>query len=102
MPAPAWSSGSGFGGRSQTRSSQAYPGQPAWSAPNLTSPERPPVQTNAGQSLRAGMNVFHNKFGEGKVLAIDGSGSDGKAQVNFTRHGTKWLSLAVAKLTVVD
>ncbi|WP_236904081.1 UvrD-helicase domain-containing protein [Comamonas serinivorans] len=97
---PAWSKDSGFG----RSASNAYPGQPAWSAPNLTNAplERPPVQTSAGQALRAGMQVFHNKFGEGKVLAVEGSGTDGKAQVSFTRHGTKWLSLAVAKLTVVE
>ena len=27
---------------------------------------------------------------------------DARAQVNFPRHGTKWLALSVAKLTVVD
>jgi hypothetical protein len=43
-----------------------------------------------------------SKFGEGKVLAIEGAGPDARAQVNFPRHGTKWLALSVAKLTVVD
>jgi len=52
--------------------------------------------------LRAGINVFHTKFGEGKVLAIEGQGDDARAQVNFPRHGTKWLALSVAKLTVVE
>jgi DNA helicase-2/ATP-dependent DNA helicase PcrA len=27
--------------------------------------------------------VFHNKFGEGKVLAIEGTGDDARAQVDF-------------------
>jgi DNA helicase-2/ATP-dependent DNA helicase PcrA len=36
------------------------------------------------------------------VLAIEGAGPDARAQVNFPRHGTKWLALSVAKLTVVD
>jgi DNA helicase II / ATP-dependent DNA helicase PcrA len=53
------------------------------------------------QGIRAGVGVFHNKFGEGKVLAIEGQGDDARAQVAFSRHGTKWLALSVAKLTVV-
>jgi DNA helicase-2/ATP-dependent DNA helicase PcrA len=52
--------------------------------------------------LRVGIAVFHAKFGEGKVLAIEGTGDDARAQVNFPRHGTKWLALSVAKLTVVE
>ena len=46
--------------------------------------------------------MFHTKFGEGRVLAVEGAGDDAKAQVNFPRHGVKWLALAVAKLTVVE
>ena len=47
------------------------------------------------------MKVFHNKFGEGQVLTVDGSDTDARAQVNFPRHGVKWLALSVAKLTVI-
>ena len=96
---PAWSEGSGFGGGSGRAT--AYPGQPSWSA-RAAPVQRPAVQTSAGQDLKPGVRVFHNKFGEGKVLAIEGSASDGKAQISFPRHGTKWLSLAVAKLTLVS
>ena len=35
-------------------------------------------------------------------VAIEGTGDDARAQVNFPRHGTKWLALSVAKLTVVE
>jgi DNA helicase-2/ATP-dependent DNA helicase PcrA len=51
--------------------------------------------------LRSGAQVFHNKFGEGTVLALEGSGDDARAQISFPRHGTKWLALSVAKLTPV-
>jgi DNA helicase-2/ATP-dependent DNA helicase PcrA len=51
--------------------------------------------------VKTGAQVFHNKFGEGKVLALEGTGDDARAQVNFPRHGTKWLALSVAKLTAV-
>jgi DNA helicase-2/ATP-dependent DNA helicase PcrA len=52
--------------------------------------------------LRIGMNVFHNKFGEGTVLTLEGAGDDARAQINFPRHGVKWLALSVAKLTPVE
>jgi DNA helicase II / ATP-dependent DNA helicase PcrA len=51
--------------------------------------------------LRSGVQVFHNKFGEGTVLALEGAGDDARAQISFPRHGTKWLALSVAKLTQV-
>ena len=51
--------------------------------------------------LKSGMKVFHTKFGEGTVLTVEGAGDDARAQVNFPRHGVKWLALSVAKLTPV-
>ena len=68
----------------------------------LNSSDTSPRPSASGQSICAGQAVFHNKFGEGRVLAVEGSGDDARAQVNFPRHGTKWLALAVAKLTVVE
>ena len=59
-----------------------------------------PMQQRAEEhGLRANMKVFHNKFGEGTVLTLEGAGNDARAQVSFPRHGTKWLALSVAKLT---
>lgn len=55
----------------------------------------------ASRGLRVGMAVFHAKFGEGKVLTLEGAGDDARAQINFPRHGTKWLALSVAKLTPI-
>ena len=49
-----------------------------------------------------GQGVFHVKFGEGVIVTLEGVGDDARAQVNFGRHGMKWLQLAVAKLTPVD
>ena len=61
-----------------------------------------PAQKNApSHGLRSGMNVFHGKFGEGKVTMLEGTGDDARAQINFARHGVKWLALSVAKLTIV-
>lgn len=59
-------------------------------------------QRAAGSGFRVGQQVFHTKFGEGTVTALEGSGADAKAQVKFKRHGEKWLALAVAKLQAVE
>ncbi len=59
-------------------------------------------QQGADTGLRAGVRVFHTKFGEGTVQVIEGRGADARAQVRFLRHGVKWLALGIAKLTVVE
>jgi DNA helicase-2/ATP-dependent DNA helicase PcrA len=59
-------------------------------------------QRAADTGFRVGQQVFHTKFGEGAITALEGSGADARAQVRFKRHGEKWLALAVAKLQVVD
>jgi DNA helicase-2/ATP-dependent DNA helicase PcrA len=94
----AWARGSGLhsivgagrvGSASQAPASSSRPG-PASCA------------TSAGGRWRSGQSVFHNKFGEGVIITLEGSGEDARAQVNFGRHGVKWLALAIAKLTPVD
>ena len=61
-----------------------------------------PVQKAAPpHGIRCGMKVFHAKFGEGAVMSLEGTGDDARAQINFPRHGVKWLALSVAKLTQV-
>jgi DNA helicase II / ATP-dependent DNA helicase PcrA len=57
---------------------------------------------SASHGLRSGQSVFHTKFGEGVIVTIEGHGDDARAQVNFGRHGMKWLALSVAKLTPVN
>ncbi len=51
-----------------------------------------------GIAYRVGQSVSHAKFGDGVILAIEGSGEDARVQVNFGRAGAKWLALALAKL----
>ena len=67
----------------------------------FASPPVPPQKAEPSHGLRSGMQVFHNKFGEGTVLALEGAGDDARAQVKFARHGVKWLALSVAKLTPI-
>lgn len=95
---------SGLGGWASTPASV----RPAWgnsglglSAQTYASPPVPVQKAEPEHGIRAGLQVFHAKFGEGKVLSVEGSGADARAQVNFPRHGIKWLALSVAKLTVV-
>ncbi len=68
---------------------------------SFASPPVPPQKAAPSHGLRSGMQVFHNKFGEGTVTALEGTGDDARAQINFPRHGVKWLALSVAKLTPV-
>jgi DNA helicase-2/ATP-dependent DNA helicase PcrA len=72
-----------------------------WGSPAPVARKETP---NAGPNawVRSGVQVFHTKFGEGTVLNLEGSGEDARAQVNFPRHGVKWLALSVAKLTPVS
>ena len=89
----AWQRGSGLAGivgagRVEPRAPAAAP-MPAASVPGQ-------------QGLRVGQTVFHTKFGEGVVAVLEGRGADARAQVHFGRHGSKWLALAIAKLTPVD
>ncbi|MBT2302958.1 UvrD-helicase domain-containing protein [Variovorax paradoxus] len=85
------------GGYATTRGGGGFGG----SKDTFASPPVPPQKSAPSHGLRSGMQVFHNKFGEGTVLALEGSGDDARAQVNFPRHGVKWLALSVAKLTPV-
>ena len=57
---------------------------------------------NPDHGLRVGQRVFHAKFGEGVIVTLEGGGADARAQINFNRHGSKWLALGIAKLTPID
>jgi len=56
---------------------------------------------NQENSIREGMEVFHDRFGRGKVLTIEGPEGDRKASVNFANSGTKTLILKFAKLRIL-
>jgi DNA helicase-2/ATP-dependent DNA helicase PcrA len=97
----AWAPGRGAPGRGAGLQPAWSPGWASGSDPKGLGGKSNP-EPDRGTDIRAGMAVFHNKFGEGKVLALEGAGADARAQVGFTRHGVKWLALSVAKLTPVD
>ena len=51
--------------------------------------------------LKIGQLVRHAKFGDGVIVAAEGSGQDAKLQINFGSAGVKWLLLSLAKLEAV-
>lgn len=51
--------------------------------------------------LQSNMIVEHQRFGKGKILKIDGAGSNKKALVHFDKIGDKQLLLRFAKLRIV-
>jgi DNA helicase II / ATP-dependent DNA helicase PcrA len=56
--------------------------------------------TTSDTGFNLGQAVTHSKFGSGVILAVEGSGAHTRVQVKFTQHGSKWLVLAYANLTV--
>jgi len=97
----------GFGGGSAKEYQSAWSRsagpfeKPAYVEPPLPKAMVKQVDKEHG-GLRVGKSVFHTKFGEGVLLTLEGVGTDARAQVNFGRHGMKWLALSIAKLTPID
>lgn len=93
-------------------------GEPAWNRDWFARPQSTPKQdewaaTKSEQALadrsrstqtgfKLGQGVFHTKFGEGKIIGLEGAGDEARAHVRFGRHGEKWLALAVAKLQPIE
>jgi DNA helicase-2/ATP-dependent DNA helicase PcrA len=102
-----WGSHGQGGGTGWSRGGSAAR-TPAWAPPSAATPEpvalalREKAAAAASGGLRVGQSVFHTKFGEGVIITLEGQGDDARAQVNFGRHGAKWLALSVAKLTPID
>lgn len=65
-----------------------------------------PSETNGGgaamvNGLKEGVIIEHQRFGVGKVLALEGVGENAKATVEFRNAGTKQLLLKFAKFKVL-
>ncbi|MDH3699071.1 MAG: UvrD-helicase domain-containing protein [Flavobacteriaceae bacterium] len=71
-----------------------------------------PIRKSAGQGaisagvidpkLVEGALVNHTRFGRGKVIKIEGQGSDQKAEIQFDKGAVKKLLLRFAKLEVIS
>jgi DNA helicase II / ATP-dependent DNA helicase PcrA len=56
---------------------------------------------SSADEILVGSEVMHDKFGKGKVIALDGQAPDIKATIFFPKEGQKQLLLRFAKLKVI-
>ena len=61
----------------------------------------PDFKASEPEKIQAGMEVEHIRFGKGKVLNVENSGTNRKATVFFNSHGQKQLLLKFAKLKLL-
>jgi DNA helicase-2/ATP-dependent DNA helicase PcrA len=88
-----------------TSSSQVIKAKPKTASPVLSKPKSnyipsPDFKPSDTSQLKPGMRVEHLKFGYGTVKAMDVSGTDRKAIIEFNDHGEKTLILSFAKLKI--
>ncbi len=69
---------------------------------NDTLPSSTRQDSNDADAIQTGMQVEHQMFGKGKVISIEGNGSNRKATVYFAQVGQKQLLLKFAKLKIID
>ncbi|MGY5847507.1 ATP-dependent helicase [Salegentibacter sp. HM20] len=63
---------------------------------------KPASSNETGIKLQAGDRVEHMRFGKGKVLGLEGTGQDRKAEIDFENGGIKKLLLRFAKLKMLS
>jgi DNA helicase-2/ATP-dependent DNA helicase PcrA len=60
-----------------------------------------PFTPDDANSLQTGMDVLHEKFGEGKVIAMEGAGINKIATIFFEGFGQKKIMLKFARLQIL-
>ncbi|MDR2041399.1 MAG: UvrD-helicase domain-containing protein [Tannerella sp.] len=74
-------------------------------APSLTKLEvsRPEAGEQGGipGGFQVGDIVRHERFGRGRILSLEGGGSNARASISFEHSGTKSLLLKYAKVTIL-
>ncbi len=60
------------------------------------------VKNNSLGNIKTGALVFHERFGNGKVIEIEGDFPETKATIEFEGSGKKQLLLKFAKLTLIS
>jgi len=103
---------------SSERSRQYFSSSKSADIPSSVTPQRPdekfrridskhPTSTMSANScqvatsLQVGQRIQHERFGEGKVLKVEGTGDNLKATVQFVNTGTKQLLLKFARFTII-
>jgi len=67
-----------------------------------TKPETDTGPPSNVEEIQSGMTVIHERFGQGKVVGIEGNGPNKKASVFFQGIGQKQLLLKFARLRIVN
>ena len=60
-----------------------------------------PFIPDDANTLQTGMDVLHEKFGEGKVVSIEGNGANKIASIFFSAYGVKKIMLKFAKVKIL-
>ncbi len=63
---------------------------------------RSSIKGSSEIDVKVGYNVEHDRFGRGKIIKLDGNGSDRKAVIFFPNHGSKTVLLRFANLKILD
>ncbi len=66
------------------------------------SPMFTPSSENLPKGIKLGARVYHDHFGEGVILDIEGADARTRVQISFDWEGTKWLMLSHANLTPIE
>jgi len=69
---------------------------------NFTSVDLSSFTADDTSKLQSGMKVLHQKFGNGKVLSIDGTDNNRIANIFFPDSGQKKIMLKYAKLQIIS
>ncbi len=75
--------------------------KPATPAPKPISANSEPFIPDDPANLQNGMDVIHEKFGEGKVIAMEGQGINRIATIFFEGYGQKKIMLKFARLKIL-
>jgi DNA helicase-2/ATP-dependent DNA helicase PcrA len=92
-----------------TERDRALPPRPVWRLPmspqsETQSRERPPRSANISTSslYRSGQRVYHEKLGEGVIIASRFVDGDEELDIRFEKHGLKRLFASIAPLRMLD
>jgi DNA helicase-2/ATP-dependent DNA helicase PcrA len=74
---------------------------PKSQSPSVSSNPAEPFIADDANTLQVGMEVMHEKFAEGKVVSIEGTGVNRIASIFFNSFGVKKIMLKFAKLKIL-
>ena len=67
----------------------------------MAAPARETFEADEPMKIQTGMEVEHPRFGKGKIINLEGEGTNRKATVFFRGAGQKQLLLKFARLKVI-